>query len=178
MPVVPACGVEPSHMANVSLDRVVGHVPRLAAPHSQQFMNLVRLTDLAALRYEAARASVEIYRAEGTNGRVSAFYEAINNFEHAVDATHRAVLNVTALSAATRRKLPAATPRQEANLRLVRNQIMHMDEKLARGESELHVLFPVERGLIIGPRRLSYRDLVSCITKCSRAVEVIRKTSP
>lgn len=168
----------PNNLANLALDRLGGRVVGPTTyPHSGMWMNLVRLTDLAIREYEAARTSLDDYRANANAGRISPIYDAINSLEEAVVATHRAVLNSARLEVVTTRKLHAPTAGQALALKQVRHHIQHMDEKLERGSvgaGHLHLLAPTVHAVEIGPKRLKYRDLASCITKMYRNVAVIR----
>lgn len=169
----------PRNMANISLDRAFGgHRGPSTYPHFNMWMNLVRLTDLAIQRYEASRASLVLYRKHAYENAVSPFYDAINALEETVVATHRAVLNSECLAPVIPHRLNEPTPRQSLLLRQVRNHIQHMDDKLLKGQvkaGELHLLAPDTKAVVIGPKRLPYRDLASCITKMYRNIEVIRQ---
>lgn len=173
-----------NNMANVSLDRlsgalsVTGYQGVTEYPHFQMWMNLVSLTDLAIRRYEESRTSLAIFEEFAFEGRVSPFYDAVNSLEETVVATHRAILNSQRLREITPRRLNVPTARQLEVLRVMRNHIQHMDEKLAEGkvtQGDFHVLAPLPKSFIIGSKILQYRDLASCITKMYRNVEIIRQ---
>jgi len=169
----------PRNMLNVSLDRIAGgHRGPATYPHFNMWMNLVRLTDLAIAEYEASRHSLEIFRENAHEGKLSPFYDAINGLEETVVATYRAVLNSRNLQPVVARRLNDATDRQFIALKQVRHHIQHMDEKLEQRrvkQGELHLLLPTAKSLVIGPKQLHYRDLASCITKMYRNIEIIRQ---
>jgi hypothetical protein len=162
------------NMANVSLDRLTGNY-RGPSTRPQMWMNLVRLTDLSLRSYEGARSDLERYRARAHKGHVSPYYDAINRLEETVVATYRAILNSGRLQTLIPRKLHEPTARQLQAIRQVRHHIQHMDEKLADGRAEIHVLVPTTKSVVIGRKQLHYRDLASCITKCYRNIELIRQ---
>jgi hypothetical protein len=167
------------NVLNVSLDRLTGNFRGPTAyPYFGIWMNLVRLTDNALRNYEAARGRLKEYREHAYEGRVGPFYLAIDHFEVVVSATHRAVLNAQRLDAAMHRKLSRPTNRQAELLRLARNHIEHMDEKLVKRsvkQGELHVLVPLTSRIQIGGIQVPYRDLASCIRKMYRNIELIRQ---
>lgn len=168
----------PNNMANVSLDRLTGGLGPNQYPHLQMWMNLVRLTDLSIRRYEEARKALDLYRQTAHAGGVSPFYNAIDCLEETVVATHRAALNSTSLASVAPRKLREPTPRQLELLRLIRNHVQHMDDKLRRGQVKrypMHMVAPTSRSLLIGSLLLSYRDLSYCIRKMYRNIEIIRQ---
>jgi hypothetical protein len=84
----------------------------------------------------------------------------------------------------TPRKLHDPTARQLKAIKEVRHHIQNMDEKVADGRAELHLLVPLTKSVVIGSRQLHYRDLASCITKwlpehrdhSASAVEVVLQT--
>ena len=169
----------PRNMANVSLDRLTGNFrgPK-SHPHFNMWMNAVRLTDLAITDYEAARGHLATYREHAREGQIGPFYQAINDLESCVGATFRSVLNCERLQVMETRKLNGPTTRQREMLRLARNHIQHMDDKLEKGQvgpRDIHLLAPLATGLAIGKVRLPYRDLASCITKLYRNIEIIRR---
>lgn len=168
-----------NNMANVSLDRLTGRrVWPTVHPYFSMWMNLVRLTDLSIRQYEGARQSLDDYRTGARSGRVSPLYDAINLFEEVVVAAHRAVLNSDGLQTVTKRKLKVPTARQKRLLRLARNHVQHMDEKLVKGQvkaGELHLIAPLAHSIEVGSVRLPYRDLCSVITKMYRNIEIIRQ---
>ena len=166
------------NILNVSLDRLTGNFrgPR-AYPSFGIWMNLVRLTDRALRNYGAARSQLDEYRHRAHEGRVGSFYLAIDHFEEVVSAAHRGLLNAHQLEQLLRRRLHRPTDRQKDLLYKTRNHIEHMDKMLAGRavkQGELHVLVPLPTCLEIGPARLPYRDLASCITKMYRNIELIR----
>jgi hypothetical protein len=105
--------------------------------------------------------------------------------ENCLSATHRAVLNARALrDNRIGRSAPRLTELQEQRLAYARNAVEHSDEKLL-GKQKFKSSPPFDRvdpyslrlantSMVIGKHVLSYRELVSAITKCHRTIEVIR----
>jgi hypothetical protein len=169
------------NILNLALDTVVGQD---SGPESYPFygiwMNLVRLTDKSLQSYQAARKALESYRKVAYQGGIAHFYLAIDLFENVVSAAYRSVLNAERLDEVVSKQLLHPTVRQRNILRLARNHVEHMDEKLSQRQvkqEEVHVLVPLQSRLEIGSVRLPYRDLASCITKMYRNIELIRQTS-
>lgn len=152
-----------------------------ASPHEiQQWLNLVRLSDASIRSFTSAALHLADYRENGHSGKVSGFYLAVDELEVAVGTTYRAVLATDALHAAVGRSLRQPTARQRELLRLTRNRIAHIDEKVAArqrsAQLEMHFLLPTPTGMEIDGRRLSYRDLTSVMRKTHANVELIRQT--
>ncbi|WP_345610430.1 hypothetical protein [Pseudonocardia adelaidensis] len=164
---------------NVLLDSLVGRsqVPT-DYPNRGCWMNLVRLTDKALVEYNLASQSLNTWIERKNQGVFSALFKGIDHFENCVVSTHRAILMTDRLRATgVLRRAPRATDRQRDQLRKIRNHIEHTDEKVSDGRirpPEPFFLTPGQTRIELGPARLSYRDLASCITKLYRSVEVIR----
>jgi hypothetical protein len=104
--------------------------------------------------------------------------------ENCVSAVHRAVLNAQALRASKiGRAAPRLTPRQKDQLAYARNAIEHSDEKLLGkqhgkspvfGKVDPYSLRLANTCMVIGANVLTYKDLVSAMTKCHKTIEVIR----
>jgi len=81
------------------------------------------------------------------------------------------------------RAAPALTARQEQRLAYLRNAIEHSDEKLlgkqhgnslAFDKLDPYSLRLANTSMVIGKNVLTYKELVSAMTKCHRSIEVIR----
>jgi hypothetical protein len=151
------------------------------------FTNFVRLTDKALREYGAARAELLLYLRPSETLRTAFYLRAIDHMENCVGATHRAVLNSKALcDHKIGRSGPRLTDRQETRLRDVRNAIEHSDEKLLGkphrqwapfASGEPYSIRLANTSMVIGQWLLTYKDLVSAITKMYRTIEVIRGVS-
>jgi hypothetical protein len=97
-----------------------------------------------------------------------------------VSATHRAALNLSALyENGVRRTAPQLTEKQERQLKDVRNAVEHSDEKVLRKNTspyripfdrpETYSLRLSNQHMVIGKWPLSYKTLVSAMTKCHGA---------
>jgi hypothetical protein len=168
---------------NVLLDRAISGLPpdRTVAG---LFMNFSRLTDKALREYDAARAELLLYVSPHDGLRTSPYLRAIDHMENCVSATHRAVLNARALQAnKIGRAGPRLTPRQEQRVAYLRNAIEHSDEKLQGkqfgksrpfGKPDPYSLRLANTSMVIGTNVLTYKELVSAMTKCHKTIEVIR----
>jgi hypothetical protein len=105
--------------------------------------------------------------------------------ESCVGATHRAVLNARALQTnRIGRAGPRLTPRQEQRLAYVRNAVEHSDEKLLVRQKfktsppfdkiDPYSLRFANTSMVIGKDVLTYKELVSAMTKCHKTIEIIR----
>ncbi len=176
---------------NASLDRLLAGNPRTLTnrPLMGLWMNFVRLTDKALREYDAARAELATYVARYEDAwALGPYLRAIDHMENCVSATHRAVLNARALRAnGFGGRAPQLTERQEQRLRYLRNTVEHTDERLignpARPASPVFrprqpfALRLSNRTMIIGGDVLTYKELVSAISKMYRTIEVIRGPS-
>jgi hypothetical protein len=175
---------------NVLLDRALSGIPARLPPDRTViglFMNFARLTDKALREYDAARAEVLLYVSPHDGPlRISPYLRAIDHMENCVSATHRAVLNAQALQAnKIGRSAPRLTPRQEQRLAYLRNAIEHSDEKLQGlqkfknsppfDKTDPYSLRLANTSMAIGANVLTYKQLVSIMTKCHKTIEVIRK---
>ena len=174
-------------MLNVVLDRSFrGQLPGVPVDRTLAgvFTNFARLTDKALREYDAARAELLSYMAGQAGLPVSSYLRAIDHMENCVSATHRAVVNAGVLRASkVGRAGPRLTPRQAERLAQVRNAIEHSDEKLQRiphGKSpafaadDPYSLRLANTSMMIGQLVLTYRELVSAMTKCHATIEAIR----
>jgi hypothetical protein len=121
--------------------------------------------------------------------RIGSYLRAIDHMENCVSATHRAVLNAQALRAnKIGRAAPRLTQLQEQRLAYLRNAIEHSDEKLL-GKQKVKKSPPFDRmdpyslrlansSMVIGKQVLTYKELMSAITKCYRTIEIIRGWLP
>jgi len=173
---------------NVLLDRTMSGLPAGLPPDRTMvglFMNFSRLTDKALREYDAARAELLLYVSPPDEIlRTSPYLRAIDHMENCVSATHRAVLNARALQASKiGRAGPRLTPRQEERLAHLRNAIEHSDEKLQGkqfgksppfGKPDPYSLRLANTCMVIGPNVVTYKELVSAMTKCHKTIEVIR----
>jgi hypothetical protein len=149
------------------------------------FMNFSRLTDKALREYNAARAELLLFVSPHVDLQTSFSLRAIDHMENCVGAIHRAVLNARALRAnKIGRARPPLTQRQEQRLSYLRNAIEHSDEKLP-GKSkfknsppfdkvDLYSLRLANTSMVIGNNVLTYKELVSAMTKCHKTIELIR----
>jgi hypothetical protein len=173
---------------NFLLDRVFSGIPA-GLPTDRAmvglFMNFSRLTDKALREYDAARAELLLYvTLQDDLLRITPYLRAIDHMENCVSAAHRAVLNARALRAGMiGRAAPALTARQEQRLAYLRNAIEHSDEKLlgkqhgnslAFDKLDPYSLRLANTSMVIGKNVLTYKELVSAMTKCHRSIEVIR----
>ena len=174
---------------NLLLDRSFSGVPAGLSPDRTTiglFTNFSRLTDKALREYDAARAELLLYIAPHDGSlRTSPYLRAIDHMENCVSATHRAVLNARALQAnKIGRAAPRLTTRQEQRLAYVRNAVEHSDEKLlgvrkfknsrSFGAADPYSLRLANTCMVIGTNVLTYKELVSAMTKCHKTIEVIR----
>lgn len=173
---------------NVLLDRVTSGLPPGLPPDRTMvglFMNFSRLTDKALREYDAARAELLLFVSPHVGLRTSFYLRAIDHMENCISATHRAVLNARALRAnKIGRAGPTLTQRQEQRLSYLRNAIEHSDEKLL-GESKFKNSPPFDKvdpyslrlantSMVIGNNVLTYKELVSAMTKCHKTIELVR----
>ena len=177
---------------NVNLDRWLGGNPGHPTDRSLMglWVNFVRLTDKALREYDAARTELMAYVSarDGAVLHMSPYVRAIDHMENCVSATHRAVLDARALQTnGVGRKGPRLTEGQERRLRGLRNTIEHTDERLigstARPKSPVFQpgqpfsLRLANRVMVIGQDMLTYKELVSAMTKIYRTIESIRGPS-
>jgi hypothetical protein len=173
---------------NVLLDRVVSGLPAGLLPDRTivgLFMNFARLTDKALREYDAARFELLRYVSPGDGLRTSHYLRAIDHMESCVSATYRAVLNARALRTnMIGRAGPRLTDLQVQRLAHVRNAVEHSDEKLL-GTQKFKSSPPFDKidpyslrlanaSMVIGKNVLTYKELVSAMTKCHKTIEVIR----
>ncbi|MGH3220782.1 MAG: hypothetical protein ACRDPY_19145 [Streptosporangiaceae bacterium] len=173
---------------NFLLDRAFSGIPAGLPPDRTMvglFMNFSRLTDKALREYDAARAELLLYVSPHDGLlRTTPYLRAIDHMENCVSAAHRAVLNARALQAnKIGRAAPRLTPRQEQRLAYLRNAIEHSDEKLlgkehgkspAFDKPDPYSLRLANTCMVIGKNVLTYKELVSAMTKCHKTIEVIR----
>lgn len=172
---------------NVLLDRTLSGLPAgLPADRTMVgvFMNFSRLTDKALREYDAARAELLAY-VSSHGWPTSSYLRAIDHMENCVSATHRAVLNAHALQTNNiGRAGPRLTQLQERRLAYLRNAVEHSDEKLL-GKKKFKSSPPFDKvdpyslrlantSMTIGKNVLTYKELVSAMTKCHKTIEVIR----
>jgi hypothetical protein len=148
------------------------------------FMNFSRLTDKALREYDAARAELLLFVSPRVGLGTSSYLRAIDHMENCVSAIHRAVLNAQALQAnKIGRAGPRLTQRQEQRLAYLRNAIEHSDEKLlGKGfkksppfdRADPYSLRLANTSMIIGNNVLTYKELVSAMTKCHKTIELVR----
>jgi hypothetical protein len=173
---------------NVLLDRVLSGLPSGLPPDRTMvglFTNFVRLTDKALREYDAARAELLVFVSPHPGLRVSPYLRAIDHMENCVSATHRAVLNARALREnRIGRGAPTLTQRQEERLKFLRNAVEHSDEKLLGKQkyksspifdkADPYSLRLSNTSMVIGSHILTYKELVSAMTKCHQTIEKIR----
>jgi hypothetical protein len=105
--------------------------------------------------------------------------------ENCIGATHRAVLAAKALRGLKiGRGAPRLTEVQEQRLAFFRNAFEHADERLqgttknknipAFAAVDPYSIKLANTATVIGSHVLTYKELVSAMTKCHRAIEVIR----
>jgi len=173
---------------NVLLDRAFSGLPAGLPPDRSLvglFTNFVRLIDKALREYDAARAELMLYVVPHEGLRTSPYLRAIDHMENCVSATHRAVLNGRALQAnMVGRSGPRLTALQEQRLSHVRNAVEHSDEKILGRQKfksspsfvagEPFSLRLANRSMVIGSNVLTYKELVSAMSKAYRTIEAIR----
>src|SRR5687768_7735698 len=172
---MPALANIPSNQTLNMLLNLVFRGPAVTGhPDGAWWSNLVRLTDKTVREYEAARLELNSWTT-AANNTWSPLFRGIDHLENCVTSAHRAVLFARQLDSAGHRGFTGvATPRQQNLLRLVRNHIEHMDDKLLKGQvvvGEGVVINPLQRRLEIGGQQLQWRDLASVITKLVRVVQ-------
>jgi hypothetical protein len=175
---------------NVLLDRAFSGLPAGLPPDRTMFglfMNFLRLTDKALREYDAARAELLLYVSPHDGElRVSPYLRAVDHMENCVGAATRAVLNAKALrDNKIGRSGPRLTDRQDQRLTYLRNVIEHSDEKLLGlkkfknsppfDKVDPYSLRLANTSMVIGKNVLTYKELVSIMTKCHTTIEVIRK---
>jgi hypothetical protein len=173
---------------NVVLDRTLSGLPEGLPPDRSLvglFTNFVRLTDKALREYDAVRAELMSYVEPHVAWKVGPYLRAIDHMENCVSATHRASLNAKALR---QRKVGRGGPRltklQEQRLGFARNAIEHSDEKILGIQKvkasppfaarEPYSLRLANGAMTIGSCVLTYKELVSDLSKLYRTIEVIR----
>lgn len=162
-------------MLNIALDRLAGHGMQLPTlEDQQQWLNLVRLTEHAVRCYGQACDHLEEYAKHGHDGRVSPFLRAVDEFETCMTNAHRAVLAAKDLHEAgvlDVALLPSALTRR---LHDVRRAIEHIDGRIrsrrATQSRALHLLFPVEEGLVIDNAEITWEELQQALTLLRAAV--------
>jgi hypothetical protein len=174
---------------NVLLDRTLSGLPAGLPPDRTMvglFMNFCRLTDKALREYDAARTELLSFASPHDGGlRIGPYLRAIDHMENCVSATHRAVLNARALQAnKVGRAGPRLTQLQEQRLAHLRNAIEHSDEKLLGNQKfknsppfakiDPYSLRMANTSMMIGGNVLTYKELMSALTKCYKTIEVIR----
>lgn len=173
---------------NVLLDRSLSGLPSGLPPDRTLiglFTNFVRLTDKALREYDAARAELLAFVSSYPGLRTSPYLRAIDHMENCVSATHRAVLHARALREnKVGRGAPVLTQRQEERLKFLRNAVEHSDEKLLGVQkyksspvfekSDPFSLRLSNTSMVIGSHVLTYKELVSAMTKCHQTIEKIR----
>jgi hypothetical protein len=176
---------------NVILDRTFSGLPAGLPPDQSLvglFTNFVRLSDKALREYDAARAELSFYVTPHDGLRTSPYLRAIDHMENCVSATHRAVLNARALRASkVGRSAPRLTASQEQRLSYVRNAVEHADEKIVGkrkfksspsfAAGEPYSLRLANTSIVIGNNVLTYKELVSAMSKSYRTIETIRGVS-
>jgi len=179
------------NILNVGLDRFSGHNSHVRKTFATEarWINLVRLTDRALQQHEAARELLDDFLQLASTGRISPFYRAVDALEDCVLSTHRALRMATALrgDGYLHSASPPPTQRQADAIRDMRDAIMHTDDRvLATSRTprrppiqpgQPYMLRPLQHRIELGPHRLSYRDLASCVRLCYRMVEGIRGPS-
>lgn len=174
---------------NVVMDRTLGGgPPEFPQSHSALGLlsNFVRLVDKSLREYDAARAELMLYvKPHEGSLQTSSYIRAVDHMENCVGATHRAVLNAQALrELGVGRGAPRLTELQLARLAHVRNAVEHSDEKLLGKQKfknsppfssdEPYSLRLANTAMVIGGLVLTYKDLVSAMTKMYHGVEKIR----
>jgi hypothetical protein len=172
--------------SNVVLDRHFAGLPAKLAKKREfvgLFENMCRLVDKALREYAASRAELLAF-VNVSRGQMllSAYLRAIDHMENCVGATHRAVMNATALrEARIGGGAPRQTERQEERLRYFRNATEHSDARLLGiirsrqfGPDEPFSIRLANTSIVIGSDVLTYKELVSAMTKCHKTIEVIR----
>jgi hypothetical protein len=169
------------NVLNAALDRLTGQALRgVDDPHDRlQCLNLVRLTDLSIRSFEQGRALLSDYAANGNDGKVSPFFDAVDAFETTVIAAYRATRAAKELRVGHPAVVMPRTATVE-ELKGLRDAIVHVDGRIrsaARGDGRmiLHMLYPVEEGVIIDRRdSMTYMDLAAAITTMFGNVETLR----
>jgi hypothetical protein len=172
---------------NLLLDRTLSGLPAGLPPDRTTvglFMNFSRLTDKALREYDAARADLLRFVSPQVSPGTSSYLRTIDHMENCVSAIHRAVLNAQALRTnKIGRAGPRLTQRQEHRLAYLRNAIEHSDEKLLGNwfkksppfdEADPYSLRLANTSVVIGNNVLTYKELVSAMTKCYTTIERVR----
>jgi hypothetical protein len=174
-------------MYNVVLDRHFAGFPsgvRRSRESVGLFVLFTRLTDKALREYDAARA--ELLDHVPTGGlRIGPYLRAVDHMENCIGALCRATLTAKALR---QRRVglagPRLTDRQQERLAFFRNAFEHADERLP-GTTRNPNIPPFAAGdpysirlantsMVIGSHVLTYKEVVSAMTKCYRTIELIR----
>lgn len=173
---------------NLLLDRTFSGLPPGLPPDRTMvglFTNFSRLTDKALREYDAARAELLAFVSPHPGLRMGPYLRAIDHMENCVSAAHRAVLNARALREnKIGRGVPTLTQRQEERLKFLRNAVEHSDEKLlgkqkfnnspAFDKADPYSLRLSNTSMVVGQHVLTYKELVSAMTKCHQTIEKIR----
>lgn len=173
---------------NVLLDRTLNGLPA-GIPADRTlvglFTNFCRLLDKALREYDAAREEINLFLTPSDSLRTVHYLRAVDHAESCISATHRATLNASELrSGGIGRSGPRPTERQRRILRDMRDAIEHSDNRLTGkkvpawtssfGAYEPYSVRLANSSMVIGSVVLTYRDLLSVLTKSYRTVEVIR----
>jgi hypothetical protein len=148
------------------------------------FTNFARLNDKALREYDAARAELLLYVSPHEGLHIGPYLRAIDHMENCISAIHRAVLNAQALRTnRIGRAAPRLTQLQGQRLARLRHAVEHSEEKLLgrrHGNSppfdrvDPYSLRLANTSMVIGKNVLTYKELVSAMTKCHTTIEVIR----
>jgi len=165
---VPIPDSDGKQMLNIALDRLTGQAMVLPTlEDQQQWLNLVRLTEHAVRSYGRARDHLAEDAAHGHDGRVSPFLLAIDELESCVTNAHRAVLAAKDLLEAGVLELVLPPTHLTKRLYDVRRAIEHIDGRIKRRRGRdnraMHVLFPVEGGLVIDDSEITWEELAHAL---------------
>jgi hypothetical protein len=147
----------------------------------RHFINLVRVTEKALREYQFGHVACEEFRADGSAGRFSPYFRAIDNFESCIGAIYRSLLYLERLRRLgvsvlpfTASGLSAAT----ASVRAMRDRIEHGDQDIAQGRIHPNADFilALRPGrMCLGDRELSYLEPSEIIRKAADAVDVLMR---
>ncbi|MCO5300360.1 MAG: hypothetical protein M9886_10425 [Candidatus Nanopelagicales bacterium] len=171
-------GLFDKNILNLALDALFGtwRGPK-EHPHNRIWLNMVRLSDQAVREYQAARVALGAYGAKGHQGHLSPYYLAIDHFENAVSAVHRATWDADTLNGVGEWSLSLPSQGVRDNVADVRNAVEHIDERLKRGSVEPGIpiyLHPLPEFLQIDRHQLTYADLADCVTIAYQNLERVR----
>jgi hypothetical protein len=164
--------LDPYLLANTVLNAFVGRGPRDSAANALA-KTCVRIVVQAVDEYEAGRLSlIDFCQPSKADFRITPILRAASHFESCLSTTRRAIgfaeAVVKGAPSLASRPLTVLEPPTVERLRMIRNVIQHMDEKIILGkipDGEAVTLVPTPTHLSLGGVSISYRELSTWLTE-------------